>query len=269
MNRYIILSDLDGTLLNNKSRLTHKTKGYIRGLRAKGHTFVIATGRPYQGAQKYIKALKPNIAVCDNGGSIYFIKEKRNIFRTINKELFISYVKEIRGYLLGAISQDLNNICIENDSIVPDWCKHVDKTRIVRYGKIDEIINHEPINPCLFINPIYFNKCKEILAKDKYKSIGFRSWSSTYYINIELFSLNGTKGKALKFIHSELSIPLEYSIAIGDERNDIELIEASANGIAMINGKEELKEIAKYISDFDNNHNGAIKAIDKILKGRV
>ena len=38
--------------------------------------------------------------------------------------------------------------------------------------------------------------------------------------------------------------------------NDFTMIEKAANGIAMKNGTEELRKIAKFVTEEDNDHNG-------------
>ncbi len=260
------MCDLDGTLLNSKSKLIFKTIRYIKKLKRKGHIFSLATGRCYESASKYINRLKPDISVCDNGGSIYFHKENKTILRAIDKTLFIDFVNEIREYLVAAFSQDFNNICIENEALIPAWCKDIIDKRPVARGNIEKIINHNPINPCLFVKASSLKECEEILKKEKYKRISYRYWEYKEYINIELYDALGTKGNALKFIHNKLNIPLSNNIAIGDEKNDIELIEASYNGTAMLNGSPLLKAKAKYVTKYDNNHNGAAKMINYILK---
>ena len=70
-NRYLIGLDLDGTLLNKKSKITFKTKNYIKKLSRKGHIVVLATGRPLRAMKQYYDqlGLKTPI-VCYNGGHI-------------------------------------------------------------------------------------------------------------------------------------------------------------------------------------------------------
>lgn len=55
--------------------------------------------------------------------------------------------------------------------------------------------------------------------------------------------------------------------AIGDDSNDVMLIENVGLGIAMKNGVERLREVASVISDYDNNNNGAVRILDKVLFG--
>ena len=45
------------------------------------------------------------------------------------------------------------------------------------------------------------------------------------------------------------------------------LVENVGLGFAMINAVDVLKEVADVVSDYDNNHDGAIKILDKVLFG--
>ena len=40
--------------------------------------------------------------------------------------------------------------------------------------------------------------------------------------------------------------------------NDISMVEKAGNGIAMKNGTEELKKVAKFVTEEDNDHNGLV-----------
>ena len=55
--------------------------------------------------------------------------------------------------------------------------------------------------------------------------------------------------------------------AIGDDSNDIMLIKNVGLGIAMKNSVDSLKDVADVISDFDNNNDGAIKILNKVIFG--
>ena len=53
MNKYLIISDLDNTLLNNKRKISLLSKIYIKKLIKQGHYFILASGIPYQGCINY------------------------------------------------------------------------------------------------------------------------------------------------------------------------------------------------------------------------
>jgi len=70
---YLVLCDLDNTLLTKKKHITLRSLLAIKSFVRKGNFFVIASGRPLSGTIKYYKQLGVKMPmVCDNGASIYF-----------------------------------------------------------------------------------------------------------------------------------------------------------------------------------------------------
>ena len=62
-----------------------------------------------------------------------------------------------------------------------------------------------------------------------------------------------------------LNMPMESTIAVGDEQNDISMLEAAHMGIAMKNGIQELKNAADYVTEQDNNHDAIAEVIEKFI----
>lgn len=76
MDKYLISVDLDDTLLTSEKIITQRSREYIRKITNEGHRFIINTGRPFQGAVRYLKALgicEP--MVVNNGGAIVYFDE--------------------------------------------------------------------------------------------------------------------------------------------------------------------------------------------------
>ena len=111
-------------------------------------------------------------------------------------------------------------------------------------------------------------KCIAIELEDKEKLEAFRTsllpwakeegitmlYSNPYYL--ELFPSASGKGAAVKKLCEMLGINPLLSIAAGDAENDISMIQAAGMGIAMINGTDDVKNVATTITEFDNNHDG-------------
>ena len=57
MEKYLISVDLDDTLLTSEKQITQESIEYIRHLVSLGHHFIINTGRPFQGALRFLKTL--------------------------------------------------------------------------------------------------------------------------------------------------------------------------------------------------------------------
>jgi Cof subfamily protein (haloacid dehalogenase superfamily) len=75
-----------------------------------------------------------------------------------------------------------------------------------------------------------------------------------------------SKAKGMHLILAALGIPRENSIAIGDSRNDIEIIRAAGLGIAMGNACDELKALAREITG-DCGKGGVGQAISTFVLG--
>jgi len=83
----------------------------------------------------------------------------------------------------------------------------------------------------------------------------------------EFSNREGTKGLALSYLIKKMGIKKEEVLCIGDQNNDIELLEAGGTKVAMGNGTKELKEISDYITS-TVEEDGFIKAIEH-YRGRL
>ena len=270
MNKYLIITDLDNTLLNKKSKISLTSKLYIKKLIKQGHYFILASGRPYQACISFYNELKLNsYLVCDNGGSIIHpIDNSKNIIKNIPLNIFQEFLNEIKDYIYAGMSATQEVVYYQNPELIPDWMKHDIKERKIIVGNLNEIVNTSPINPNIFIKTEYLEIVKEILAKDQYKNIiSYRHWSTNKpYTSFEIYRFDATKGNALKDLKIILNITEENDLAFGDQLNDLEMIKAAFNGVAMINGRNELKDIAKYVSFKPSHKNGEIHFIKYFFK---
>ena len=88
--------------------------------------------------------------------------------------------------------------------------------------------------------------------------------SSKSYLDIG--PLNNSKGNAVKLLCKDFGIKLDEVIAFGDQMNDISMIRIVGFGVAMGNAKDEVKEVARFVT-LTNDENGVAYAINtEILK---
>ena len=100
---------------------------------------------------------------------------------------------------------------------------------------------------------------------DSMKSIEGVYVTTSSPFNIEVMNINGNKGNGLKVMAKYLNIPLEDTVAIGDQYNDIPMFKVAGFSISMGNAEEEIKSMSDYIT-LTNDENGVAYAIDYILK---
>jgi len=79
---------------------------------------------------------------------------------------------------------------------------------------------------------------------------------------IEICNAAYSKGTALAFLAERFHIPLENTIAIGDQWNDMPMLEKAGLGLAVANAQPELKQIATALP-YSNNEDAVAYVIEK------
>ena len=74
-----------------------------------------------------------------------------------------------------------------------------------------------------------------------------------------------TKAYALQKLSESLGIKRKEIVAIGDQLNDIDLIEYAGLGIAVANAEDTLKEKADIVTNSTNNEDAVSEAIEKYV----
>lgn len=259
----IISFDLDGTLLNDKLKLTKVSKEGLSKILKSKYICVINTSRNLESTLSIINDLQIPYLICLNGALIYDNINKKDIFikpidKCILHELLVFIIK----------NQIPANIFLRD-------C-------VYSSGKVNGInkIYRQSLNPIRFngkninincksnilnIELIMTNNSHTLLEPliNKYnKHIKITEAGNDYY---EITNKSVDKLTALKFLLNKIEIRLKDVIAIGDSMNDYLLIKKSGWGIAMKNSNIKLKSIASEITIQNNNNNGAVDyIIDKL-----
>ena len=259
-NTKIFFSDLDGTLLTKDKKISVKTKQALDEFAAAGNHFAICTGRGLDNVIDVSKKLNLNYSgmyfICYNGAQIYDVDAGKDIFR-IGVPLDL-----IPGIFETALEYGIHVHTYTSDSLVsPDNGEEMQYyNRVIQRPIIvtDDIVSALPEDPCKVI-------AIELHDLDKLESFrlaimeNYSDTVTTVYSNpnyLEIFMKEAGKGSAVVRLAKHLNIPIENTMAAGDEQNDISMIEAAGLGIAMLNATDIVKKSADIITEFDNDHDG-------------
>lgn len=286
----LIASDMDGTLLNSEHFISDENVTAIKNAQKENIEFSIVTGRAYfetidilksnnikasiiamNGAISYDKKGEiTNIFPLDKKNSLFIIKEAKKLnisFGVFNKNCF--YLKNVKDYI-----DAFKNLIIDQGH-TPNMKKITDEIKNrQKLGYIKEVTNPENYldsknNPVLKIDLMDDNSDKLIkLAKilKNNKEIFVTSSGSK---NLEILSSKASKGKDLEIYCKNKNISLNNLMAIGDNTNDLSMIEKAYYSVAMKNANSILKQKAKFISDYDNNNSGVGRMIKKLIKQKL
>lgn len=264
-NKYLIAIDLDGTLLNNKSKISLSNKLFLRKLDKLGHKIILASGRPSRAVKFFRNQIGLHTPIICYNGAYCFHPEDNN-FKPIIYNFPIDMVRDVYNNL----KHIFTNFMCETDNKI--WLVKEDKKLNDFFWNDNMVITYGDLNDTLDINPwtlIVQVKGKEDYCYvkeviDKHEDYCVRFWTSSPYA--EVFHKETSKAKCIHHIAQYYGFPKENTIAIGDANNDIEMLEECGFGIAMINGNDNVKAIADLISKRDNHHSGVKYAIKEAFK---
>ena len=261
----MVVTDVDGTIYNPKIGITKEVKDCILHLKNNGVKFVIATGRTYLSA-KYIAdmiGVKCPL-VSYQGGMINSYEGQILDVKYLNPDIARKIVNDFRKRNIHLNVYVEDKLYVENDD---DYIKNYIGDKGIDYFKVNSFdeLDFNKLNKLLAIK--YDEKFIDDLIlelKNKYSEI-YTVKSFMYFC--EISNKDATKGNALKFLANKYGLNKEEVLAIGDQNNDIEMIEMAGVGVAMGNGTLQIKERADYVTEQIEN-NGFVKAIDKFVWGK-
>lgn len=269
MNRKILFTDLDGTLLNDQKEISPGNQAAIDEALSRGHIIVITTGRPLASAQMQASRLgltrKGCYVIAFNGAQIYDMFRKKTVY---GKGIPLSLVAPI----FRAAAQKRLHIQTYNDDYI--LSEH-ETAELKEYAKINHLpyrinpdIDHLLAEPPYKLIAIDFQDREKLLQFQKETLANYRASLDSFFSNdafLEIVPTGISKGFAVKWMCDYLNIPLESSIAAGDAQNDIPMLEAAHIGAVMCNAFPGIAEHGNYLTQADNNHDGVAEIIHRFI----
>lgn len=285
----IIASDMDGTLLNNKHDIDEETVEAIRKAEESGIIFAISTGREYDSVKGILE--KHNIkaqCVLSNGAEyrdeegnildVININEEaaKKIIKMLNKNKLSARIFTDKGvFTISTKEEALQEVIFRtmtfNPGITEEEARKIAETQgfftCLKYiGDIEKFFS-EGIEVRKFVafhnNIELIDKMKKLISEIPGLAI-----SSSFRDNIEVTDINAQKGIILEKVAKKMSIDPKEVMILGDSFNDYSMFEIFEESVAMKNAIPEVKAIAKYITD-SNDNLGVAKAIYNVLNNEM
>ncbi|KQK09643.1 endoribonuclease YBEY, chloroplastic [Brachypodium distachyon] len=265
-----IFCDLDGTLLNSKSRVTARNAEALKEARSRGVNIVIATGktRPaaidvlnmvgLSGRNGFVSESSPGVFL--QGLVVYGLEGqeiyKRNLDQEVCREALLYSLEH--KVPLAAFSKDRSFSLFEDPSVDSlHYVYHEPKAEIV--SSIDQLLGTAEIQKVLFLGTP--EGISTTLRPYWEKAIGERAGVVQGQPDmLELVPPATSKGRGVKMLLDHLCISPDEVMAIGDGENDIEMLQLASLGVAMANGAEKTKAVANVIGA-TNDEDGVAQAI--------
>lgn len=267
MKKKLIVTDIDGTLVNDQKKIMPETKRELKRLIAKGHRIVLCSGRSINGLKDYLMtlglwAMPDEYAITFNGGNVFDLVTMKSVdahYLTANqaieadqlaKKLNVGDTLVAASQKSYAVSSQMNAQALEDirdSQLVPVETDNYD------------FLEGENIQKCLWNDEPdrITTVAKQIPAKyfDEFQIV--RSGP----IFLEFLPQDSSKGNAVHHLAQRLNVDLKDVIVFGDEENDLSMFKVAGTAVAMRNARDEIKEYADQITVADHNHDGIGKTL--------
>ena len=262
-NRKLILIDSDDTLKKSDGTISERSRKAIRDNRKAGNIVVICTARPRYQTLEVMRDSDANcIVVSSNGAEIYDSRKEQVLFNSfIDKNLVIKLVED-------AFVNDIRLILTtENIEYVTKEVRNPKQVLLINADYVN-VLSECDIKQCMFIDEkkdkIYMEK--EVISHfNELHIVDEISENSSYYEKwFSVSNVRCSKGNALKFLSDYLNIPIENTIAIGNDKNDISMFEVAGLSVAVDNASDDIKSKVDYIT-LSNDEDGVAVFLEEIL----
>lgn len=282
----MIASDMDGTLLNNQLVIPEDNIKAIKLAQEKGVHFLVATGRSHTEARPVLEAAGINCPMITANGAQGFDTEGNNLFtigfsEQVSRDLILKLeendlyfeIATTEGFFSTNRSQREANskrfLQAHQPELTPEAIDALAAQQLEHFpvqfiNSFQELFHKEGVAILKFI--IFGHDDLTLLEKiaEELATIGDLAITSSFKGNIEITHSDAQKGLALTKYAASLGISLEQTMALGDNFNDLSMLTRVGYSVAMGNAEPEIKAIATYETD-SNDNSGVAQAIQRFL----
>ncbi|MBP3876797.1 MAG: HAD family phosphatase [Lachnospiraceae bacterium] len=268
----ILFLDLDDTLLNARKEVTRENDEALREASAQGHRIVITTGRPLAATIPLARQLRLYAPGCCivafNGALIWDCGEEKAIFHdALARDDMLYLYREARKAGIHVQVYDMEHVLSDRDCHeLRAYSKRIGIEAVVDPDLPESLTGDT--TKVLFIDEHNFERL------DAFRQ-SCQEWAgdrlSLFFSNsalLECVNAGISKGSAVRFMADYYGVPIERTVAAGDQENDIPMILAAGTGCAMKNAIPAVKEAADYVTENDCENSGVAEIIRKFLLDR-
>jgi Cof subfamily protein (haloacid dehalogenase superfamily) len=259
----LLALDLDGTLTNDMHTIPVRTQTVIKAAAAQGVQVVVATGREFATTQKFVDDLGLTTpTICFQGALIYA--------HHTDETIAVTGLSMAQAHQLIDLAR-VHNIAL---SLYFDGHAHTEFTTKqsltfyhdigAKLTKVDDLkvaMNEAPIKGLI----VHTVEEGDRLVSTLQTALGsdlsvFRS----HHMLTEVTSPNVSKGNALATLANYYGFDQSEVMAVGDQDNDVEMIDWAGLGVAMGNGSAKAKAVANHVAP-PVTEEGAAWAIERFI----
>lgn len=264
----LIALDIDGTIAGESNEVNPAVIEALQAVQAQGIQVTLATGRMYCAARYYAQAIGTNVPIiCYNGAWIQAPQAQQRLWHVpVPIELaweLLDYCEQPEREALLDVHFYLDDQLYVRD-VTEQTKLYIERSRIQAHpvGDLRKMLYQAPTKVLAMSSQpeliqTVFHSLQQQYSQDQL----YLTQSNPYFL--EVCHPHASKGQALRYLAEEiLNIQPENAIAIGDNFNDLEMLEYATIGIAMGDAPPEVKAQADWIAP-KVEADGVVTALEK------
>ncbi len=275
MSYDLIAIDIDGTLLTSRRDISHRTLHALRSAVAAGKHVALCTGRSLNSGRDAAKKVPPSTTLIFHSGALILESLDGPLLKAVNmpRSLAIELVDFIkrRGYdpLVYEPVPESRYIWFECPRSDNGWRERylaANADKAFQVDDLDQVLNRDPAQLAVAGKGSSMHDLEAELTVygDRIGTIMSRSTLVDDYWCMEVVPAGVSKAGALAFLGEHYGIEPERMICIGDNYNDLDMIEYAGLGVAMGNAPEPVRRAADLVAP-SNDADGVAHVIDTCL----
>ena len=286
----LVAIDLDGTMLNHYGEMSEKTKEMVARCLEKGIEIVLASGRPTDSIKTFANQMGiQGYFIAGNGALIYDMQKDETIYKNyIKKEKVLEIIKICEENSIAynlytdkvvlTTNLKFNVLYYYKENLKKQESKKTNISvveNMYEYVKQMQEENFLKMTICDQSDSIFQSIIKKIKEVNGIEVLDIAHMSRKIikqgteeipveYFYTEILANEVDKWNAIEFLIKQLKIKPEEVMAIGDNINDKKMIENAGMGIAMKGSTPEIIQVAKEVTD-TNDNDGVAKVLEKYL----
>lgn len=261
----LVVSDMDGTLLNSKGKVSNQFFELFKKLQKQNIHFCAASGRQHNSIVSKLDSIKE---------SIYVIAENGGIVKKGEKEILSYYLKQKKVIKLIPLLRKIENanmvLCCDGAAFIESKDERfieLFQEYYHSFKQVDDLLEIAKTTPVFKIAVYHFESSEQFiypvvkhLNTDILLKISGKNW-------LDISDEKANKGNALKTVQKLLNVNKAETIVFGDYHNDIEMMQEANFSFAMENAHKDIKKLAKFKTESNDNF-GVEKVLQKLIHSK-
>ncbi|MGA9270046.1 MAG: Cof-type HAD-IIB family hydrolase [Lutimonas sp.] len=260
----MVVTDMDGTLLNSKSEVSERFFELFEALQQHDVKFVAASGRQYSSIFDKLQRIQDRISiVAENGG---YVKQGELELDSVILDRSIMTgllpgLRQINGLYTVFCGKESAYIETQDKrftNVLGEYYTHFDTVKDLASVDYDEffkvaVYHFEGSETHIYPYVKYLESRLQV-------KVSGRNW-------IDISDPRAHKGNAIKMLQRKHGIGLEETMVFGDFNNDLEMLQEAHFSYAMENAHPNVKKVARF-STKSNDQQGVEFVLEQLLEAK-